>query len=178
MSRSLGFRNYPYAAFALCLFSLGCAEDEYGLGDPINMGPWTFEIERVTERTENRGADRYKFILVTVRLDNYTERHRKTFDDFMNGTVEGSVWADPRTALLDGDGNRFDGSISPTSGGRMRSERWQARFLLVPSNAGLMEDASDLAKEHLDKHPGDFRLVIENPDHRRGQPRRASVRLE
>jgi hypothetical protein len=149
-----------------------------GSGSRLLWGPWTFEVERTTERIKNSSGDRYKFILVTVRLDNYTERHEKTFDDFMNGTTEGSIIANPRTELVDGDGNRFDGWFSPTSGGRLRSERWEASFLLVPSNAGLLEDASDLAKEHLDKHASDFRLVIENPDHRDGQPRKVSVQLE
>lgn len=178
MSRSSSFRNRTVGILVACLMSLGCAETEYEMGQPITMGPWTFEVERTTERIENRGRDRYKFILVTVRLDNYTERHEKPFDDFMNGSSEGSIIANPRTALVDADGNRFDGSFSPTSGGRWRSERWEARFILVPSNAGLFDDASDLAEEHLDKRAGDFRLVIENPDWRRGQPRKASMRLE
>lgn len=178
MSRSLRFRNLTIGIVAACLLLSGCADEVYEMGQPIAMGPWTFEIERATERTDHQGGDRYKFILITIRLDNYSERHQKTFDDFMNGTVEGSVWADPQAELVDEDGNRFVASISPISGGRLRSERWQARIVLVPSNAGLLEDASDLAREHLDKHPGDFRLVIQNPDHRRGQPRRVSVRLE
>jgi hypothetical protein len=35
-----------------------------------------------------------------------------------------------------------------------------------------------MAAEHLDKHPADFRLVIENPDHQSGQPRKISIQLE
>jgi hypothetical protein len=155
-----------------------CAtEDEYALRQPITMGPWTFQVERATERIDSRGNLRLKMISVTLKLDNYMERHEKPFDDFMKGRTKGSIMEHPHMELVDEPGNRFDlEDLSALSGGSLRSEGWKASFPLV--QLSMRESASESAAEHLDKHPADFRLVIENPDYRRGQPSKVSVQLE
>ena len=57
----------------------------------------------------------------------------------------------------------------------MRSRRWQAGFLLAEFS--LRENTGDTAKRYLDKHPAEFRLMIQNPDRRKGQPREVTIRL-
>jgi hypothetical protein len=145
------------------------------------MGPWTFEVEGAAAQTDMRGQDRYRQIRVSVRLHNYSERHEEPFDDFLNGTTSGSAFADPHLALVDGQGNRFDGWVTPRSGGSRRSERWQAKFELIPlSFRDVMssQSASEQAAEFLDKQAADFRLVIDNPDPSSGQPHRVAIQLE
>jgi hypothetical protein len=151
--------------------------DEYELRQPITMGPWTFQVERATERIDSRGNLRLKMISVTLKLDNYMERHEKPFDDFMKGRIEGSIMEHPHLELVDESGNRFHlEDLSALSSGSLRSEGWKASFPLV--QLSMHESASESAAEHFDKHPADFRLVIENPDHRSGQPRKVSIQLE
>lgn len=160
------------------LSSAACtAEVEYALRQPITMGPWTFEVERATERVETRGALRLKVILVTLELHNYKERHEKAFDDFMSGEGENAIMTTPNMTLVDEVGNRFDlEAFTPLSGGSLRSERWRARFPLIEFS--FREDSSETAARHIDKHVADFRLIIENPDYQRGQPRKASIQLQ
>ena len=164
--------------FATGVTLTACANgDEFELRQPITMGPWTFQVERATERIESRGSLRLKMVSVTLKLDNYMERHEKPFDDFMKGRTEGSIIEHPHLALVDEAGNRFDvEDLSPLSGGSLRSEVWNARFPLIQFS--MRESSSETAAEHLEKHPADFHLVIENPDHRKGQPRKVSIRLE
>jgi hypothetical protein len=160
------------------LIALGCAPAEekiYELYDPIEMGPWTFSVTDATERTENRGGNRFKTIFVSIELQNYKERHEKPFDDFLNGRRKKSVMTHPKMWLVGETGKKLDGWLSPKSGGSMRSERWQAQFLLAEFS--FSEDSSDTAKRYLDKHPADFLLEIQNPDRREGQPRGVKIRL-
>ncbi|MEJ2152748.1 MAG: hypothetical protein P8Y29_07330, partial [Gemmatimonadota bacterium] len=123
------------------------------------------------------GVVRLKVMSVTLTLDNYMERHEKPFDDFMKGRTEGSIVSHPHMILVDDAGNSFDlEALNPLSGGSLRSEGWRARFPLIEFS--LREDSSETAARHIDKHPADFRLVIENPDHQSGQPRKVSIQLE
>jgi hypothetical protein len=147
----------------------------YQLDQPIQMGPWTFAVTGAKERTENRGRDRYKTIVIVVELENYMERHEKPFDDFLNGSTQNSMMSHPKMWLVSEAGKKFDGDVRPESGGSMRSRRWQAEFLLAEFS--LRENTSDTAKRYLDKHPADFRLVIQNPDRRKGQPREVTIQL-
>lgn len=178
MSRWWNFRNCLLTMLTAGVTLTACAAgDEYSLGQPITMGPWTFQVERATERIESRSDLRLKTVSVTLKLANYMERHEKPFDDFLQGRTEGSPMEHPHLALVDEAGNRFDvEALSPLSGGSLRSEGWNARFPLVEFS--MRESASETAARHLDKHPADFRLVIENPDHRSGQPRKVSIQLE
>ncbi len=178
MSRWWNFRNCFLTMLAAGVTTTACTNgDEYALGQPITMGPWTFQVERATERIESRSDLRLKMVSVTLKLENYMERHEKPFDDFLQGRTEGSPMEHPHLALVDEAGNRFDvEDLSPLSGGSLRSEGWNARFSLIPFS--MSRSASEMAAEHLDKHPADFRLVIENPDHRSGQPRKVSIQLE
>ena len=160
------------------LIVMGCGsleEKSYQFHQPIEMGPWTFEVTGTREQTENRGI-RLKKIFVSLELENYQERHEKPFDDFLNGTRKNSAMARPKIWLVSDAGKKFDGWVSPKSGGSMRSKRWQAAFELV--GFSMREDSSDIAKQYLDRHPSDFRLVIQNPDRRKGQPREVTIQLQ
>jgi hypothetical protein len=178
MSRWWNFRNCFLTMLVAGVTLSACANaDEYALRQPITMGPWTFQVERATERIESQGTLRFKMISVTLKLENYMERHEKPFDDFMKGRTEGSPMEHPHLALVDEAGNSFDAvDVSPLSGGSLRSESWRARFPLIEFS--MRESSSETAARHIEKHPADFRLVIENPDHRSGQPRKVSIQLE
>jgi hypothetical protein len=165
------------ATIAAALIVMGCAQPEekvYGLYDPIEMGPWVFQVTGAKGRTENRGI-RLKVISVSLELENYQERHEKPFDDFLNGRKQNSALIRPKIWLVSDAGKKFDGSVSPKSGGSMRSKRWNVAFELVEFS--MRENSSDTAKRYFDSQPADFRLVIQNPDRREGQPREVAIQL-
>ncbi len=166
---------------ALAALSIaGCSTTEsYELGQPIEMGPWTFEVERVQDRVSTHSdGHRQKIVTLTLRLHNYTERHERTFDDFMNATRSGLMSISfPKLKLVHEDGATFVASVSPVSAGSLRSERWQAQSWLLPDNAGI-RNWNELWERYADAPLSELVLVIDNPDRRSGQPRKASVRLE
>ena len=144
------------------------------------MGPWTFEVERVQDRVSTHSdGHRQKIVTLTLRLHNYTERHEATFDDFMNGRTPGGFIpiSFPKLKLAHEDGATFVASVSPVSAGSLRSERWQAQSWLLPDNAGI-RNWNELWERYADAPLSELVLVIDNPDRRSGQPRKASVRLE
>ena len=163
----------------------GCSTTEsYELGQPIEMGPWIFEVERVQDRVSTQSdGHRQKIVTLTLRLHNYTERHERTFDDFMNGRTPGGFIpiSFPKLHLVHEDGAEFLADVSSVSRGSLRSERWQAQSWLLPDNAGitnLSPSWNELWERYADAPLSDLVLVIDNPDRRSGQPRKASVRLE
>jgi hypothetical protein len=172
---------------AVCLAATACGPTAYAPDQPIAMGPWTFRIER-TARTETRSrpSNAIKTVFVFVSLENYRERHERTFDDFLNGESPGSNFLTPRMELVDDVGEHFVGIVSPVDrsrsrrGSSMRSARWRARFLLIPTACCsiLGSPQPERAGEYLDTEPADFQLVIKNPERRSGQPRRVVIQLE
>lgn len=183
MSRSSIFHSACRWLTALAALGIaGCTTTEsYEFGQPIEMGPWTFEVERVQDvsETDSYRGTRRKTVMVTLRLHNYTERHERTFDDFMNGRRPGGLISIsfPKLELVHEDGATFLASLSPVSGGSLRSERWQAQAWLIPDNVGIMADGSELAERYADTSLSDLALVIDNPDRRSGQPRRVVIAL-
>lgn len=178
MSRLWSFRSGFLTMLVVGITCTACTSSkEYDLGEPIRMGPWTFQAERASERIESRGNLRLKIVSVTLKLENYMERHEKPFDDFMKGRTAGSIMDRPHMEIADEAGNRFHlEDLRPASGGSLRSEGWSATFPLV--ELSMRASATESAAQHLDKHPADFNLVIENPDHQSGQPRKVSIQLE
>ncbi len=181
MSRPWISRNLVRSpALLAVLTAASCSSQEhYALGQAINMGPWSFEVERVRETVESNAYRRQKIVDLTLRLHNYTERHETNFDDFLNGSRSGALMSVsfPKLELEHSDGATFLGSVSPSSGGSLRSERWRARVWLIPDNAGLLADAGNLARRYADTPLSEFTLVIENPNRLSGQPRRVRVAL-
>lgn len=170
--RSNCFRPFlSLATWAGMLLTLACSGAEpFTLNQPMEMGPWKFEVTRAEERIDQRGGGRWKTITVYLRLENYRERQEQTFEDFLNGSRPNSMMSHPQMTLVDAEGNRFDGIVRPVSG-----DMWMAEFLLVPDTGHLLSDPKRLAEKQLGKRPADFRLVIENPDRRSGQARRVEI---
>jgi len=161
----------------VCLMA-GCAAaaEDVAMRQPIQMGPWTFEVQSATERNESRGGRQVMIVSIDLKLHNYMERHEQPFDDFLNGHTAGSIMSFPHIELEDPSGVQFDGWLVPLSGGSLRSEGWRAEFPLAPSSAPGGNTA-DLVAKYLDTRLSDLRIVIDNPDRRGGQPARVSVRL-
>jgi hypothetical protein len=167
------------AAFALgaLLLASSCARtEERALREAISMGPWTFDVERASASTDVRGGGKWRRIRVHLRLHNHREQHEPAFDAFLNGGGRGDYIVFPRFDLRDAEGTRFETLLLSASRGSS-SEQWTADFVLVPADAPAMANSSELAQPFLDRDPEDFRLVIRNPDRRRGQPGRVSIAL-
>lgn len=164
-------------ALGVVLALPGCVmEKEVAIGETIEMGPWKFHVERALDTIEtNASRDQFKVVIVEVKLHNYTERHEKTFDDFLNGNQPRAIIAFPKIELQDEDGTTFDGWATPDSGGSLRSEGWTMKFHLIRDS--LMESSADLARPYLDTELSSLRLVITNPDRLSGQPGSVSIRL-
>ncbi len=162
-------------AFA-CMTPACRAEKEFAMRQPIEMGPWTFEVQSATERDESRGGRQVKIVSIELKLHNYKERHEKPFDDFLNGHTPSSIMAFPHLELEDASGAQFDGWLVPLTGGSLRSSLWRAEFPLVPSSTSDGNTA-DLAAKYLDTRLSDLRIAIDNPDRRGGQAERVLVPL-
>lgn len=173
-----------FTALALLLGVIaGCAKAapavSYEPGQAIEMGPWKFAVEEARDSVEDKpGVGRMKTVTVTLRLVNYMERHEQPFDNFLMRYKPGAMFMRPSFQLVDEHGTPFDGTLSPLSGGSMRSERWHARFALVPADAGAMDDVSELAPRYADAKITNLDLVIENPDCRSGQPQSVIIALK
>ena len=158
----------------------GCSTTEpYEIGQAIEMGPWSFEVERVRDRGDTQSdGHRQKIVTLTLRLHNYTERHERTFDDFMNGSRRGGMIpiSFPNLELVHEDGATFVASLSPVFAGSLRSERWQAQAWLLPDNAGI-SNWNALWDRYADAPLSDLVLAIDNPDRRSGQPSRVVIAL-
>src|SRR5262245_55372912 len=138
----------------VCTFTLvGCASEiDVAMRQPIAMGPWTFDVHDSSDRIESRGGQQLKIVSVYIELHNYEERHEQPFDNFINGYSAGAAMAFPHLKLQDQSGTTFDGMLTPSSGGSLRSRQWRADFVLVPSSTlGLGGgDGIDYAPKYLD----------------------------
>ena len=116
---------------------------------------------------------------LTLRLHNYTERHERTFDDFMNGRTPGGFIpiSFPKLHLVHEDGAEFLADVSSVSRGSLRSERWQAQSWLLPDNAGI-RNWNELWDRYADASLSELVLMIHNPDRRSGQPRKVTITLQ
>jgi hypothetical protein len=155
----------------MSLLLSGCAgTEDYALNDTIEMGPWSFRVQRASTRVESGGTNPFMRVVVSLSIEDFSGEVGQSFDDFLNGARPGSPFTNPRFRLVDDQGGSFEGLVIG------KGSRWTAEFALIPSSVGIA-DASRAA-EFLDREPGDFRLVINNPDRRSGQPARVSVQLE
>jgi hypothetical protein len=149
----------------LFLFSLlGCGPTYYSFNEPIEMGPFVFEVSGASEGFDyfNTG-ERYKIIYVDLLLD--TEKSAETkieFHDFMNGKSKGNrMFIFPAMKIEDTTGAKFDGNVKRASG----ETRWRVEFLLINFGRGIKSRV-----DYLDQTASDFNLIIKNPDRRKGQP--------
>lgn len=150
---------------------------EYQMGQAVEMGPFAFTVESASEKKPSFSKSRgdkarryYKTILVDFELDPGRSSGAKVkFDDFLNDTAgETGMFVKPLVKIVDREGRKFDGLVYRVSG----REHWRAEFALVVPRRGTKS-----AQDYLDRQVSDFRLLIENPDRREGQPRQVSIRL-
>jgi len=142
---------------------LGCAgTQEYQLGQPIDMGPYSFEV---VSTDEGRWGS-----VTTINI-----HFRLTRDDtapFTTDFWESFVY---KMELVDAAGNAFPVDPHPVSpvykGGRQRSDRYRAEVRLSPSHEGVRDGS------RIGKASGDFKLLIDNPAPEGDQPRRVAIQL-
>jgi hypothetical protein len=153
---------------ALCasLASLGCGKktQDYQLEQPINMGLFSFEVERTEESVRLVHPSEGPGLEITVyyrMLDNKTPPFGKTFDESLLGV-----------RIVDKANNTIEYSgRAVVSGDRHHPSEWCDIFTVSPSLMGVRD------KEKLGQRTSDFRLIIDNPDVRDGQPERVSIQL-
>ena len=153
---------------ALCasLASPGCQKktQEYHIEQPINMGPFSFEVERTEEASKLVHPSEGPSLEIRVyyrMLDNKTPPFGKTIDESL---------LDVR--IVDKAGNSIEsGGPRVVSGNRRHPSEWCDTFTVSPSLIGVRD------KARLGQSSADFRLIIDNPDVRDGQPERVSVQL-
>jgi hypothetical protein len=148
------------------LASLGCEKktQEYRLDQQINMGPFSFEVERTEESVKlvhpNEGPN-LEIRVYYRMLDNKTPPFGKTFDETLL-----------RVRIVDKAHNTFEYSgRGLLAGDRRHPSEWCDIFTVSPSLRGVRDSAK------LGQRASDFRLIIDNPDVRDGQPERASIQL-
>ena len=137
------------------------------VGDLIEMGPFTFTVDRAYE---NRWATDDHCGAIVVALTLASSSHAKVhFDDFLNDSTTPKMMLHPAAELIDRDGHRYIGWTTRVAG----REAWQTTFPLSYEET-LVSDPTCAASQN----PADFRLAITNPDVRRGQPRQVLVALQ
>jgi hypothetical protein len=154
---------------ALCasLASVGCEKktQEYRLEQPINMGLFSFEVERTEESsmrlTHPSEGPNLEIRVYYRMLDNKTSPFGKTFDE----TLLSVRIVDKANNTIESGGGRV------VSGDRRHPSEWVDTFTVSPSLAGVRDRAK------LGQSASDFRLIIDNPDVRDGQPERVSIQL-
>ena len=154
--------------FALCalLASPGCRKKahEYSIEQPINMGPFSFEVERAEQSLKLVHPSEGPNLEIRVyyrMLDNKTAPFGKTFDETLLGV-----------RIVDKAGNTIEYSgRGVVSGDRHHPSEWCDIFTVSPSLIGVRD------KGKLGQSASDFRLIIDNPDLRDGQPERVSIQL-
>lgn len=150
------------------LAATGCLRTaQYGMGQPIEMGPFTFSVASANQGKRWESADG------TVReIEVHLRVHR---DDSAPFTVEFSSFVGTME-ILDEAGNRISASPTPVAptyqGGRYRSTRYWCRFRFSRSLDGVRNFAA------IGTRPADFRLLVENPAPAGEQPHRVSVQLQ
>jgi hypothetical protein len=161
-SRVMGVGFVICAAFAW----LGCEKNtrEYRLEQPINMGPFSFEVERTEEAVKLKHPSEGPNLEIRVYfriLDNKTLPFGKTLDETLL-----------EVRIRDKAGNTIE-SPGPRvlSGDRHHPSEWVEIFEVSPSLMGVRDRAK------LGQRASDFRLIIDNPDVREGQPARVSIQL-
>ena len=176
----------PFTRIASAVFwvavvtTLGLGCSRYDMEEPIEMGPFTFEVTGVSERVTHQYARPTKQI--TVQLGLVSNESRRDLLHFLEGTekgFDGIVW--PYYKLEDSHGHRFDNRGQASSSGRNISfDLWRrpTGFQLGGRRRVNKDALDDWSDDHVNMAAEDCWLVITNPEIRRGQPGAASIRLQ
>jgi len=150
------------------LLMSGCeTTTQSAMGEPIEMGPYTFAVISATQGQQWESSEgTYREIVVRVRVlrdgtEPFTDSFSSSFIDNMR--------------IVDAAGNSIGTSPAPVGatfkGGRYRSEYYTCLFRFSRSSDGVRDFAN------IGTRPQDFRLVITNPAPEGEQSRRVSLQL-
>jgi hypothetical protein len=134
------------------------------MDQPISMGPFTFEVERTEESEKLAHPSEGPTLEIQVyyrMLDDKTPPFGKTLDESLF-----------EVRITDKAGNSIE-SPGPrvVSGDRHHPSEWFDAFDVSPSLIGIRDESN------LGQRTSDFRLIIDNPDVRKGQAERVSIQL-
>lgn len=137
---------------------LGCSTaEDYDMGQTIAMGPFTFQAQSAWATTSQRGHPQigveFRLVSDSGVLFHFSDLFNDNVDAEGNKTTK--IWLSPRTKVVDTHGHGFAGVVSEES----------ARFIIFEVK---LRDQDRFNEEHRDMGPGNFRLVITNPDPKRG----------
>ena len=157
----------PAAVVAGLLYAgvvlVGCARtEEYQLGQPIDMGPYSFVVASADEGTW--ASEPTLSILFRLNRDDTAPFTTDFWQSFLD-----------KMEIVDAAGNTFTVDPHPQSpvykSGRNRSDRYVAKVKLSPSFEGVRD------RDRIGKTASDFRLIIDNPAPEGDQPRRVAIQL-
>ena len=151
---------------------VACGPDVYEMKQTIEMGPFVFEVTNASEKLDSfTSGERYKKIYVNLLL--HTDKSTPTkvpFNDFLNGIgKEYRMIVFPKMKIVDDKGKEFDGWVERVLG----KTSWRAKFDLYYPQRRIQSGL-----DYVDRHVRDFRLVIKNPDPKKGQPNRVTIKLQ
>ena len=153
---------------ALCasLAWVGCGKktQEYRIDQPINMGPFSFEVERTEESVKLVHPSEGPTLEIRVyyrMLDNKTPPFGRTLDESL---LDVRI-VDKAENVIQSSGRAL------ISGDRHHPSEWCDIFTVSPTLMGVRD------RSKLGRTVSDFRLIIDNPDVRGNQPERVSIQL-
>ena len=137
------------------------------LGEPLEMGPYTFSVVSATQGRQWESAEgTYREIL--VRLLMHRDDTAPFTDTFSSSFIDSIT-------IVDAAGNSIGASPSPVApvdhGGRYRSTYYSCLFRFSRSSEGVRDF------DRIGTRPQDFKLLITNPAPEGQQPRRVAVPL-
>ena len=174
-----------FLAVAGSALVVGCGPSEYQIGQTIEMGAFAFQVEKASSRvhpspSEHVGPTRQ--ISVQLRLLSNESRPRINFRAFLSGRetncsggISFSFGDRSRTKLEDSHGHKFSGGQNAHPCDPILAGKVQLVFR-IESDRGFSTN-EDFRAEHLDLRPEDFRLIITNPDRRKGQPSKIAIQF-
>lgn len=145
---------------------IGCEKktQEYRMAQPISMGPFTFGVERTEESVKLIHPSEGPTLEIRVyyqMLDNKTP----PFGETLGQTLL-------KVRIMDKAGNAIESSGPRiVSGDQRHPSEWFDAFDVSPSMTGVRD------RNKLGQKASDFRLIMDNPAVREGQPERVSVQL-
>jgi hypothetical protein len=160
-------RAAVHISIAMLVMS-GCGTaTQSALGEPIEMGPYTFAVISATQGQQWESIEGpYHEIVVRVRVlrdgtEPFTDNFSSSFIDNMR--------------IVDAAGNSIGTSPTPVAptykAGRYRSEYYTCLFRYSRSSDGVRDFAN------IGTRPQDFTLVITNPAPEGAQAHRVSLQL-
>ncbi len=159
------------------------------MGQAIEMGPFTFKVEKATAFTDDQTYDDARRVVqVIFKLLEQESNSKADFGYFLSDRGDGqgrpsfTMFTHPHVTIEDDHGHSFNTDVRNDKHVRRDTGSWYADFYLyLWSNwvsDAVEEKEQAFGRAHLEMQPGDFRLTITNPDPEEGQPRAVSIQLQ